>query len=115
MIQIRNQTEFDELIRNTPNNQKVFIYPRKDGAPYTLSEPWHLPSQAFIEGVNVPTIKQIGGSLDDAEMIKITSDSESSALKDIVIKNLRLIAKPSEGFDMTCGIQCENVGFTSNQ
>ena len=113
MIQIRNQTEFDELVRNTPSNQKIFIYPRRDGAPYTLSEPWNISSQAFIEGVNAPTIKQIGGSLDDAEMIKISSTSES-VLKDIVIKNLRLLAKPSDGSDITCGIKCEYVGFTNN-
>ena len=109
MIEIRNQTDFNALVKSTPTNQKIVIYPRRDGVPYTISKSWEIPSNTFIEGVNLPKIKLVRGEESESKLIELSSSS-GAELKNIVIKNLYLIGDSELSSDITHGIYCNYVG-----
>ena len=60
MIEIRTQTAFENIVNNTPTNQNIYIYPKRDGNPYFLSSVWYLKSNTSIVGVSKPKIQYTG-------------------------------------------------------
>ena len=111
MIQVKSQSDLDNIVRSFPTNEMVRVYALPNGDTYKLSETISIPRDGYIKGVNNPIIEWTSSIGKAMISVEGQSVNENETITNVVIDGLVLRGRAvSSG--VLYGVKVLNSGYT---